>query len=132
LAPKPPEGSVKPMGHMQERLTEFQQLIGTLQKDYPQEIQGFLSFMKKAESGPALSGKEKEVISVALAVAAQCEWCIAFHVSAAASLGATRGELMEAGFVAVVMHGGPALTYLKPLVDAVNEIVPKEKATLNA
>ncbi|MCL4307900.1 MAG: carboxymuconolactone decarboxylase family protein, partial [Candidatus Thermoplasmatota archaeon] len=37
------------------------------------------------------------------------------------SAGATRGELMEAGFVAVVMHGGPALMYLGPLVEAVNE-----------
>ncbi|EQD56132.1 carboxymuconolactone decarboxylase-related protein, partial [mine drainage metagenome] len=54
-----------------------------------------------------------------MAVAAQCEWCIAFHVKSAVGLGATRGELMEAGFVAVVMHGGPGLTYLKPLVDAV-------------
>lgn len=112
------------MGHMVDRLNEFQALVGSLQKEYPQEIQGFMNFMKKAESGPALSSKEKEVISVALAVAAQCEWCIAFHVSAAVSLGATRGELMEAGFVAVVMHGGPALTYLKPLADAVNEFAP--------
>ncbi len=109
--------------HMEERLQEFQGLVASLQKEYPTEIAGFLSFMKAAESGPSLSGKQKEVISVALAVAAQCEWCIAFHVKSAASLGATRGELMGAGFVAVDMHGGPALTYLKPLVDAVNEFV---------
>lgn len=112
------------MAHMKDKLNEFQNLVASLQKEYSMEIQGFLNFMKMAESGPALSAKEKEIISVALAVAAQCEWCIAFHTSAAASLGATRGELMEAGFVAVVMHGGPALTYLKPLVDAVNELVP--------
>ena len=112
------------MNHTQEKLDEFRKLIGSLQRDYPKEIQAFLSFMKTAESGPALSAKAKEVISVALSVAAQCEWCIAFHVSAAASLGASRQEIMEAGFVAVVMHGGPALTYLKPLVDAANEFVP--------
>lgn len=112
------------MGHMRDKLAEFQSLIGTLQKEYPQEIEGFMTFMKKAEGGPALPAKQKEIISVALGVAAQCEWCIAFHVSAAVSLGATRGELMEAGFVAVVMHGGPGLTYLKPLVDAVNEFAP--------
>ena len=109
------------MGHIADRLNEFHTLVGSLEKEYPNEIQGFLSFMKKAEGGPALSAKEKEIISVALSVAAQCEWCIAFHVSAAVSAGATRGELMEAGFVAVVMHGGPALMYLGPLVEAVNE-----------
>lgn len=112
------------VGHMGEKLHEFQSLVTRLQKEYPQEIQGFMSFMQKAEGGPAIPAKDKEIISVALAVAAQCEWCIAFHVSAAASFGATRGELMEAGFVAVVMHGGPALTYLRPLVDAVEEFVP--------
>lgn len=112
------------VGHMGEKLHEFQSLVAELQKEFPQEIQGFMTFMKKAESGPAIPAKQKEVISVALSVAAQCEWCIAFHVSAAASLGATRGELMEAGFVAVVMHGGPALTYLRPLVDAVDEFLP--------
>ncbi|MEM0128668.1 MAG: carboxymuconolactone decarboxylase family protein [Thermoplasmata archaeon] len=117
------------MGHMTEKLDEFRSLIATLQKEYPEEVGGFLAFMKKAEGGPALSAKEKEIISVALAVAAQCEWCIAFHVSAAASLGATRHQLMEAGFVAVVMHGGPALTYLKPLADAVNEMLPPEPAS---
>lgn len=113
------------MGRMADKLHEFHELVGELQKEYPKEIQAFMTFMKTAEAGPALSAKEKEIISVALAVAAQCEWCIAFHVSAAVSLGATRDELMEAGFVAVVMHGGPALTYLKPLVDAVNEFAPK-------
>ncbi len=112
------------MGHMAEKLQEFQALVGSLQKEYPKEIGGFLSFMKAAESGTALSAKQKEVISVALSVAAQCEWCIAFHVSAAASLGASKGEVVEAGFVAAVMHGGPAVTYLKPLMDAVNEFIP--------
>jgi len=29
--------------------------------------------------------------------------------------------LVEAGFLAVLMHGGPALMYLTPLLDAVNE-----------
>jgi AhpD family alkylhydroperoxidase len=110
---------------MAGKLEEFHSLLGALEKEYPEEIKGFLSFMKKAESGPALSAKQKEIISVALAVAAQCEWCIAFHVSAAVSQGATRGEIVEAGFVAVVMHGGPALTYLKPLVDAADEFAGK-------
>ncbi len=117
------------MGHMRDKLNEFHSLVGTLQKEYPKEIQGFLNFMKMAEGGPALSAKDKEVISVALAVAAQCEWCIAFHVSSAVALGATRGELMEAGFVAVVMHGGPGLTYLTPLVEAVNEFAPADGAS---
>ena len=86
--------------------------------------------MKTAESGIALSAKEKEVISVALSVAAQCEWCIAYHLSVAASLGAPRDEITEAGFVAMVMHRGPALTHRKPRIDAVHEFVPTPVPTL--
>ncbi len=77
--------------------------------------------MGKAEAGPALSLKQKELVNVALSVAAQCEWCIALHVKNALNAGASRDELVEAGFLAVLMHGGPALMYLTPLLDAVNE-----------
>ncbi len=40
--------------------------------------------------------------------------------------GGTRDEIVEAGFMAVVMHGGPAYMYMTPLLDAVNEFLPKE------
>ena len=114
------------MAEMKERLNEFNSLIRRLGRDYPEQIQAFLAFMKKAESGPALSAKQKELINVGISVAVQCEWCIAFHVSEAANAGATREEIMEAGFLAVVMHGGPGLAYLTPLVRAVEEFTTPE------
>ena len=113
---------------MKDRLEEFETLVKRLQKEYPSETLAFMNFMKKAEEGPALSSKFKELINVSLGVAAQCEWCIAFHVEGAASAGATRQEIMEAGFMAVLMHGGPALANLKPLVDAIDEFLPQTKA----
>jgi AhpD family alkylhydroperoxidase len=113
-------------GHMKERLDEFGALVARLGKEYPSQINSFMNFMKRAEEGPALSMKYKELINVALGVAAQCEWCIAFHVQAAASAGATREEVMEAGFMAVLMHGGPALAHLKPLVDSIDEFITEK------
>lgn len=65
--------------------------------------------------------KEKELINTALAVAAQCEWCIAFHVRNAAQAGATKNEIIEAGFQAVIMHGGPAFMWMTPLIQAADE-----------
>jgi alkylhydroperoxidase/carboxymuconolactone decarboxylase family protein YurZ len=50
-----------------------------LDNEFPNEIQGFLKFLKEAESGAALPVKDKELINTAVAVAALCEWCIAFH-----------------------------------------------------
>lgn len=108
-----------------KKLQEIETLIGCLQKDYPSETQAFLNFMSKAEGGPALDLRLKELINVALSVAAQCEWCVALHVRHAIDAGATRDEVMSAGFMAVIMHGGPALMYLTPLTQALDEFAPQ-------
>ena len=55
----------------------------------------------------------------------QCQWCIAFHVKHASAAGATRDQIAEAGFMAVLMHGGPALMYLVPLFKALDEFLPE-------
>lgn len=114
------------MSGMQEKLNEVMALTKTLRRDYPTETNAFLGFLNKAESGKALGIREKELINVALAVAAQCEWCIAFHVEQAVGSGATRDEIMEAGFMAVIMHGGPAYMYLTPLLAALDDFPPAE------
>lgn len=114
------------MGRMREKLHEVAALTRRLQKEYPGETDAFLAFLRKAEAGKALDLRSEEIINVALAVAAQCEWCIAFHVQQAASAGASRDELVEAGFMAVIMHGGPAYMYLTPLLEAVDEFLPAE------
>lgn len=112
------------MGKMQDKLNEVMKLTAELRKEYPTETNAFLGFLNKAESGRALGIKDKELINVALAVAAQCEWCIAFHVEEAVKSGATRDEIVESGFMAVIMHGGPAYMFLTPLVEALDEFLP--------
>jgi len=109
------------MSSIGERLNDVTTLIEQLKRDYPTETNAFLSFTTRAEAGKALSIREKELINVALSVAGQCEWCIAIHVKHALAAGATRDELVEAGFMAVIMHGGPALMYMTPLLQAVGE-----------
>lgn len=109
------------MTTMRERLGEVGALTRRLQDEFPRETAGFLNFIKEAESGDALPIKAKELINVALAVAGQCEWCIAFHVKNALRAGATRNEVVESGFQAVIMHGGPAFMWMTPLLQAVDE-----------
>ena len=106
---------------MKEKLQEIKELIGNLQKEAPEEIGAFLNFLQKAEKDSSISAKNKELINVSLAVAAQCEWCIAFHTQNAIKLGASKEELIESGMQAVVMHGGPALMYMTPLLKAIEE-----------
>ena len=120
------------MGYMADRMSEIASLTQRLQAEYPTETAGFLEFLKEAESGVNVSPKDKELINVALSIAAQCEWCIAFHVRNAAKLGATKGELVEAGFQAVIMHGGPAFMWMKRLLQAVDEFVTDEAEDASA
>jgi len=113
------------MGTMKQKMQQVSDLTQRLQQDYPVETDSFLSFLKHAEAGQALDIKHKELINVALAVAAQCEWCIAFHVEGAVKAGASRDEIVESGYMAVIMHGGPAYMYMTPLLQALDEFLPE-------
>jgi AhpD family alkylhydroperoxidase len=106
---------------MKQKLDEVMSTVKRAMKENPEEAKAFMEFIEKAEKKGALGVKTKELISVALSVAEHCEWCIAFHVKNALEAGATREEIMEACFVAVVMGGGPSLMYIKPVMDAIDE-----------
>ncbi len=115
------------MGVYTEKLVDVKKLIGFLQKETPNQIKGFEQFMSSVESEDALKKKDKELINIALAVAAQCEWCIALHVKSALDNGATKEEIIDASMQAVLMHGGPALMYMTPVKEALEEFL-NEKA----
>lgn len=110
---------------MTDKLGEIDTLLANLQRDYPSETRAFLNFANKAEDGPALDLRTKELINIALSVGSQCQWCIAVHTRRALDAGASRDEIMSAGFMAVLMHGGPALMYLTPLAQALDEFIAK-------
>jgi len=69
-----------------------------------------------------LSIKEKEFIALGIAVSARCEYCIYFHTASAMESGATEEEILEAASVAVYMGGGPAFSYIKYVIDALEEL----------
>jgi AhpD family alkylhydroperoxidase len=106
---------------MKEKLQEVSELVKKLQESAPDETKNFFNFLKSVEKDGAVSAKNKELINIALAVAAQCEWCIAFHTQNALKLGATKEEIIESAMQAVLMHGGPALMYMTPLFKAIEE-----------
>jgi AhpD family alkylhydroperoxidase len=109
------------MGQYTQKLEEIERLIGELKKEAPDQIDAFHGFMAAVEKPSALDAKQKELINLALAVAAQCEWCIALHVKGALDAGAKRDEVIDAAMQAVLMHGGPALMYMTPVMDALKE-----------
>jgi AhpD family alkylhydroperoxidase len=104
-----------------ELLKEVQSSMGKMQKEYPSYMAPFGMFMKKAEGEGALTTKTKELISVALSVTSECKWCIAFHVKNALDSGASKEEIMEACYVAVLMGGGPAMMQMGRVMKALDD-----------
>ncbi len=86
-------------------------LLGRLSKELAGPMGGFGQLHKQAVSAGALSVKVKELIALAIAVAARCDGCIAFHTHDALKAGASRQEVVEAIGVAILMGGGPSAMY---------------------
>jgi len=79
----------------------------------PQAIYGFQ--LQK------VTAKEKELIALGIAISATCDYCIAIHVKKCLDAGATKEEIAEVCGVAILMGGGPALTYSTFVAKAVEE-----------
>jgi AhpD family alkylhydroperoxidase len=87
----------------------------------PAVMDAFGRLHRSAITDGALSSKTKELMALAIAVAIQCDGCIAFHARDALKAGATAEEIDEALGVAVLMGGGPAAVYATDARRAVAE-----------
>ncbi|MGC9100391.1 MAG: carboxymuconolactone decarboxylase family protein [Caldisericum sp.] len=96
--------------------------LGEFDKGYIDAVMGLI---REAEKPGALSTKEKELISIALSIAAHCAYCIALHVKNAIEAGATRAEILESAEVAGLMGGGPSIAYIRLVLDALEQFGAK-------
>ena len=64
--------------------------LGTLRQALPGVMVGFSKLSQAAAKDAALDKKTKELIALALGVAAHCDGCIGFHTKALVGLGAVR------------------------------------------
>jgi len=85
--------------------------LATLRTDIPDVMKGFGDLARAATRDGALDKKTKELIALALGVAAHCDACIGFHVQSLVKLGTTKAELEEALGMAIYMGGGPSMMY---------------------
>ncbi len=92
--------------------------VGELRKSIPDVLQGFNAMSSAATKDGAVDAKTKELIALALGVAAHCDGCIGFHTQALKRLGATREEVAETLGMAVYMGGGPSLMYAADAIQA--------------
>lgn len=95
--------------------------LATLRANTPDVTKAFADLGRAATSDGALDRKTKELIALALSVAARCDPCIGFHMQTLVKLGATRQEVDETLGVATYMGGGPSLMYAASAVAAFEE-----------
>ena len=93
-------------------------------------MKGFNDPARAATKNGALDKKTKELIALALGVAAHCDACIGFHVQTLVKLGATKLEVEEALGMAVYMGGGPSLMYSANAVAAYDEFASLNTGTV--
>jgi AhpD family alkylhydroperoxidase len=102
--------------------------LATLRSDIPEVMKGFSDLARAATKDGALNKKTKELIALALGVAAHCDACIGFHVQALVKIGASKAELEEALGMAVYMGGGPSLMYSANALAAFEEFAATAQA----
>jgi len=106
---------------METTLKEVHDIVGKMGEEYPKLAGPFMVFLRRVEEQGVLDTKTKELISIALSVACKCKWCIAFHTKNALDAGATKDEIIEACYVAILMAGGPAFMYTRLVLEAIDE-----------
>ena len=95
--------------------------LAPFRKTQAETMRGFGALSQAAMAGGAIDAKTKELIAMAIGVAARCDGCIGFHAKALVRLGATRQELEEVLGIAVYMGGGPSLMYAANALAAFEE-----------
>jgi AhpD family alkylhydroperoxidase len=105
----------------QDIIADTSAQIAKLRKDIPDVMQGFYALSGAAGKAGALDEKTKELIAMALSVAARCDPCIGYHAKALVKYGATRAEVEEMLGMCVYMGGGPSLMYAGAALAACEE-----------
>ena len=98
--------------------TDFRELtqavsggLASLRSNTPEVMKAFSELGRAATTNGTLDRKTKELIALALSVAARCDPCIGFHMQTLVKLGVTRREIDETLGVTTFMGGGPSLMY---------------------
>ena len=97
---------------------DFSSSLVKLRAEAPEMMKGFSDLASAATKDGVLDKKTKELIALALGVAARCDGCLGFHTQALVKLGATKQEVVETLGMATYMGGGPSLMYAADALSA--------------
>ena len=115
------------MGHWHDVRDKLRAPARDLREHIPEVYRGFAELSSSSMQDGVISAAMKEVIAVVIAVAEQCDGCIAAHARAAVKRGASPQQVAEALGVAIMMGGGPSTVYAPRAWEAYNEFLEAEK-----
>ncbi|WP_047391796.1 carboxymuconolactone decarboxylase family protein [Chitinibacter sp. ZOR0017] len=95
--------------HYHQIVREISGKLREFNQEIPDTAQAFGALTKATHTDGAISKKHKELMAMAIAIAARCQGCLGFHAQACVKLGVTRAEFLEMLQVAVYMGGGPSM-----------------------
>jgi AhpD family alkylhydroperoxidase len=107
-----------PTDHFGELTQSVSSRLATLRSSTPEVMKSFHDLGRAATVDGVLDRKTKELIALALSVAARCDPCIGFHMQTLVKLGVTRQEIDETLGVSTYMGGGPSLMYAASAISA--------------
>lgn len=107
---------------VRQMLEDFTGGLETLANTNGAQVEAFMNLLGASYEPDSIDLKTKELMSVAVAIFARCEYCIVFHTYNAFQAGATRKEIIESAMVAVAFGGGPSMAYSVTLLkDSIDE-----------
>lgn len=84
--------------------------VGVMSDSMPGAVEAYNNFTGECFADGALGAKEKQLIALGIALAANNEVCTFYHVSEAKAKGASAQEIIEACAVAAAVGAGHAMS----------------------
>jgi AhpD family alkylhydroperoxidase len=93
-----------------KKMGQVPKLLELIEETDPEMFETIANLDKVILKDGALSEKHKRLIAMCMSAQAQCDKCVDIHAKAAMYHGATKYEVMEALFVAMLVGGAPCLS----------------------
>ena len=104
---------------MPDTMEDLKHGIRRVREESPEAWGAWANFVDAALKPSALDSKTKELIALGMSITAQCKYCVGVHVQKSLDAGATEAEISDVCKVAMLMGGGPAMTYIAEVHKAV-------------
>ena len=114
-------------GDMPDTMEDLKHGIRMMREAAPKTWETWARFVESSLAPAALDRKTKELVAFGMSMTAQCKYCVGVHLQKCLDAGASEAEIVDVCHVAMVMGGGPAMTYIAEVHKALELYREKEE-----